>query len=310
MLISLNFSFEMCDQPWHYIDIAQQALIAELNAAKTLRFTNDDGTDISMDITDATFANSLVAKNVPGSEVFSAPRRDSVNGKIVAKGRFNPRDDRNAVIENLTMEFEQGRLVRWHADQGQEHFERAISIDEGAKFVGEIGIGTNPHLRRHVMNSLLVEKIGGSFHVALGGAYKYKEYMGTPVNVDNGNRSKLHWDITTLLYGKGGCMYIDDRKVMENGLFLNPTYDVFNRGWAAVPEAERPDYWKNHPSGDCRHCRRCRRLTQNPLFTALLKRVAPLTIIYSRAIRWVWSARFFRFCLESARDEGDYRQQQ
>ena len=210
-----------------------------------MRFTNNDGTDITLGIKGFTFCNSLAAKNVPGSEVFSGPEREKVNGRIVSQGRFVPPHDPNAIVENLTLEFEQGRLVRWHADKGQKHFEDAIGIDEGAKYIGEIGIGTNPRLRRHVVNGLLVEKIGGSFHIALGNAYTYTNYADEPVIVDNGNRSQIHWDITTMLYGKQGCMFIDGRKVMENGLFLNPAYDVFNRGWAAVPEADRPAYWKS-----------------------------------------------------------------
>lgn len=238
--------FEMCDQPWDEISLAQQALIAELDAARTLRFTNNDGTDISMDIDGFTFCNSLIAKNVPGSEVFSAPKRDSVNGTIVAKGRFAPPHDRGDIIENLTMTFNKGKLVSFKADKGQDAFEKEIDIDEGARWIGEVGIGTNPHLKTHVANGLLVEKIGGSFHLALGACYTMKEYAGKPVNVDNGNQSALHWDVTTMLHGKGGRIYVDGRMIMDDGKFLAPQYDVLNRGWAALPENKRPPYWRDY----------------------------------------------------------------
>ena len=37
------------------------------------------------------------------------------------------------------------------------------------------------------------------------------------------------------------------RLVMDNGEWLDKSkYDVLNRGWEAVPKAERPDYWKNY----------------------------------------------------------------
>ena len=235
--------FEMCDQPWAHIKAVQAMLIAELDAGKKLRMTNSDGTDVSMSIDGFTFCNSVIAKNVPGSEVFSAPARDSVQGKVVAKGRFI--HDRE-VIENLTMEFESGHLVRWHADKGQEAFEHAINLDEGARWVGEIGIGTNPHLKRHVANGLLVEKIGGSFHLALGAAYSYTEYDDVPVRVNNGNSSALHWDITTMLHGKQGRIYLDDKLIMDDGRWLAPEYDVLNRGWESVPENERPPYWRDY----------------------------------------------------------------
>lgn len=239
--------FEMCDQPWNMINEAQKALIEEFNAASHVRITNNDGTDISMSLVDHdgshfTFCNSLIAKNVPGSEIFSAPRMDSVEGKVVAKGKFLNHADH--LIENLTLEFEKGKLVRYHADKGVENFEAEINVDEGARFTGELGIGTNPHLKQHVANGLLVEKIGGSFHLALGRPYSYTEYGGEKVKVDNGNKSGLHWDITTMLYGKEGKIYLDGRLIMDNGFWIDQKYDVLNRGWQAVPEKERPVYWQ------------------------------------------------------------------
>ena len=242
----IKLFFEMCDQPWKQIGAAQRKLIGEFNAAETVRITNSDGTDLSMNIAGFTFCNSLIAKNVPGSEIFSAPRRDSVEGVIVAKGHFSAPDSKGSLIENLTMEFKGGRLENYHADKGIDLFENAIGIDDGARYVGELGIGTNPHLRQHVTNGLLVEKIGGSLHVALGACYSYKEYGGEPVNVDNGNTSSLHWDITTMLWGKQGKIYLDGRPVMDDGLWLAKEYDVLNRGWKAVPVAERPDYWRKY----------------------------------------------------------------
>jgi aminopeptidase len=241
----IKLFFEMCDQPWAQIGAAQKKLIGEFNAAETVRITNSDGTDLRMNIKGFTFCNSLIAKNVPGSEIFSAPKRDSVEGIIVVKGHFSAPDSKGSLIENLTMEFKGGRLESYSADKGLDLFENAIGIDDGARYVGELGIGTNPHLRRHVTNGLLVEKIGGSFHVALGACYSYKEYGGEPVNVDNGNTSALHWDITTMLWGKQGKIYLDGRPVMEDGLWLAKDYDVLNRGWKAVPAGERPEYWKN-----------------------------------------------------------------
>lgn len=247
----LKLYFEMCDQPWKHIEKAHDHLISMFNKASNVRFTNDDGTDISMSLIDHdgqhfTFCNSVIAKNVPGSEIFSAPRRDSINGKIVAKGRFSPKDSGSKVIENLTMHFKNGELVRFEADKGAEHFQNFLDRDPGNRFVGELGIGTNPHMKQHVMNTLLVEKIGGSFHLALGNAYSFTDYVGTPVKVDNGNKSLDHWDITTMLIGKQGTIELDGKAIMENGKFLDPKLQVLNDGWAAIPVNERPDYWKSY----------------------------------------------------------------
>ena len=124
---------------------------------------------------------------------------------------------------------------------------RFLLGDEGARWTGELGIGTNPHLKKHVANGLLVEKIGGSFHMALGHPYTYTEYGGEPVKVDNGNKSDLHWDLTTMLHGKDGCIYLDGRAVMKDGRWLDDKYAVLNDGWNAVDKEKRPAYWQSKP---------------------------------------------------------------
>jgi aminopeptidase len=197
-----------------------------------------------MSINDFTFCNSLVARNVPGSEVFSGVQRESVEGTVVAKGLFHYNG--SDIIQNLTMKFNKGVLSDWHADKGQDIFEKIINKDEGARRIGELGIGTNPHLKRHSCNGLLVEKISGSFHLALGGSYEMTKYMDKPVIVDNGNRSDIHWDITTMLYGKEGKIIVDGITVMDDGLFLDERLMVLNSGWEALTPDERPDYWKDY----------------------------------------------------------------
>jgi len=238
--------FKMCDQPWDKIQIAQKHLIQTLNAARTLRFTNSDGTDLSMNVEGMSFCNSVVARNVPGSEVFSAPKIDSTQGVIVAKGRFTVKEENGIVIENLRLEFDKGKLIKWTAEKGQDHFDKALAVDDGAKRLGEIGIGTNPFLKQHVASILLAEKIGGSFHVALGDSYTMTDYMGDAVHVDNGNRSLLHWDITTMLHGKQGRMYADDMLIMDDGKFLDPALRVLNEGWKSIPRDQRPKFWQDY----------------------------------------------------------------
>ena len=223
----VDLFFRMCAVDWHAVDQAHRVLIAQLNEGKELHFTNSDGTDLRMHIDGFTFCNSLVAKNVPGSEVFSAPHKTSVQGRIVAKGRFIPKGQ-GELIEDITLEFKDGRVVNFDARVGREILAEEINTDEGSCYAGEIGIGTNPVLQQHVVNSLMVEKIGGSFHIALGNAYTFHDYLGTPVQVDNGNRSKIHWDITTMLVGKEGRITLDGKTIMENGRFLDPRLSALN----------------------------------------------------------------------------------
>jgi len=220
--------FKMCNQDWDKIHDLQNILIEKLNGTKTLRFTNNDGTDVSMDIDGFTFCNSTIARNIPGSEVFSSPRRDSVNGTVVAKGKFSVKGDQSAIIEDITLHFKDGYLTDYKIGKNKEIFEKTINIDEGARFVGEVGIGTNPFWKRHVSSIIIVEKIGGSFHLALGDSYQITDYMGTLVSVDNGNRSHLHWDITTMLWGKEGKIYADGEVIMDYGRWLEPQLAYLN----------------------------------------------------------------------------------
>lgn len=244
----IRLFFEMCDQPWKEVEKAQAWLIKRLNKAATLRITNNDGTDVTFKLVGmamgkkyrATFANSVIAKNDPGSEVFSAPAINGVDGKIVAKGVFNY-DGKE--MKNITLVFKKGKVVFAQAEVGDEHLQEILS-KPGAKRVGEVAFGTNPWLKKHVLNPLLVEKIGGSFHVALGASYKYTTYLGVPVQLNNGNKSDVHWDITTMLQGKDGKVYMDGKLIQVDGKFLAPQLAVLNYGWAALPAKDRPLRWK------------------------------------------------------------------
>lgn len=250
----MKLFFEACDQPWGEIEKAQGNLIERFDAGKKVHITNEDGTDLTVDIEGMTFANSVTLKNVPGAEFFSAPVKNGVNGRLVSKGRFKFQN--YPIIEDITLEFEDGRVTRFDARVGKDVLEKIITADdgkgEGTRFAGEFAVGTNPRLNRHSLNALLVEKIGGSFHLALGNCYKYQTYNGKPVNLDNGNVSDsgIHWDLTTMLAGKNGVMELDGKVVQKNGIWVDETgttdksVSVLNNGWAALPEEERPEWFK------------------------------------------------------------------
>ena len=54
---------------------------------------------------------------------------------------------------------------------GDEYLQRALATDDGARFLGEIGIGTNFGIARPTGTILFDEKIGGTVHLALGRSY-------------------------------------------------------------------------------------------------------------------------------------------
>ena len=87
-------------------------------------------------------------------------------------------------------------------------------------------------------------------YLALGDSYTVTDYMGDPVNVDNGNRSLLHWDITTMLHGKQGRIYADGAMIMDDGKFLDPALRVLNEGWKCIPRDQRPAFWQTYYKED------------------------------------------------------------
>ena len=85
-----------------------------------------------------------------------------------------------------------------------------LDMDEGARVLGEVGIGCNPGIDRYTGSVLFDEKIYGTVHLALGNAYTFAG--GT-------NRSGLHWDMVKDLRN-GGRLYLDGELVQENGEWI------------------------------------------------------------------------------------------
>ena len=118
------------------------------------------------------------------------------------------------------------------ASAGEADLNAILNTDEGARYFGEVALGTNPGLRRRLLNPLLNEKVGGSFHITPGRAYSRTEYHGRPVMLDNGNRSDVHWDIAIPMLASfgGGRVLLDGALVQEDGRFLAPELSVLNAG--------------------------------------------------------------------------------
>ncbi len=225
----MDLYLRACDRPWEKIEEAQDILINEtLNPAKSLELAAQ-GTFLTMSIEDQRFANSTITRNIPGSEVFAGPTRGTLEGTLVIP---YPLMFKDRVIPNLTLKFRQGKVIDISAE-GKENLRwvrQALDTDEGASEVGEVAFGTNSKLNGPLVNTLFVEKVGGSFHLALGRAYEYTSYAGRQVKVDNGVRSANHIDITCLMLPKygGGLVSVDGKAISEDGRFLDQRLAILN----------------------------------------------------------------------------------
>ncbi|MGA1599231.1 MAG: aminopeptidase, partial [bacterium] len=113
-------------------------------------------------------------------------------------------------VEGIRLVFAQGEVQEAYADQNQDLLRSLIAMDEGARRIGEFGIGVNYGIDRYCYDLLFDEKIGGTVHIALGRAYT--QCGGT-------NMSAFHWDLIKDLRSDG-ALFLDGHKAMERGHFL------------------------------------------------------------------------------------------
>jgi len=181
---------------WRELSDRQQGLVERLGQAHEIRI-EADGTDLRLRVDGRTWINSNGRRNMPSGEVFTGPLEDSANGTI----RFTvPSSPRGVLVEGVSVTFENGKVVAATAARGQDYLDAALATDPGARFLGELGIGTNSGIDRPTGSILLDEKMAGTVHLALGRSYP--ETGGT-------NVSALHWDLI--------CDLRDDGQLTADG---------------------------------------------------------------------------------------------
>ncbi|GEM86255.1 aminopeptidase [Meiothermus granaticius NBRC 107808] len=191
---------------WRELAAFQAALIGRLEPVRELRL-EAPGTDLRLRVTGRTWLNSDGKRNMPSGEVYTGPHEDSAEGEIL----FNlPATVSGQRVEGVYLRFQQGKVVEARAERGEEYLQRMLETDAGARFLGEIGLGTNYGIAQPSGIILYDEKIGGSVHLALGRSYP--ESGGT-------NVSAVHWDLVLDLR-QGGRIWADGEVLQENGEFL------------------------------------------------------------------------------------------
>lgn len=193
---------------WRSLHERQERLCHFLQSARTLRFRSPlaGGTDVSVDVSGRMWVNCAAGQNFPDGEVFSGPC--SVDGVV----SFSyPAIYRGREVDGIRIRFKGGRAVDATATKNEEYLHHLLAQDAGASVVGEVGIGTNFQLSEFCNNTFLDEKIGGTFHLALGAGYP---------ETGNKNESGLHWDLVTDLR-QGGTIDADGAAIQRNGRFTD-----------------------------------------------------------------------------------------
>jgi len=199
------------DQPdpvrsWGELHAFQAALIDRLRRASELRI-EAEGTDLRLSVKGRTWVNSDGRRNMPSGEVFTGPHETSATGTITFDVPSGPA---GIDVAGVTLRFEDGVVVEARAERGDAYLQRALQTDEGARRLGEIGIGTNFGIDRPIGAILFDEKIGGTVHLALGRSYP---------ETGGRNVSALHWDLICDLR-RGGRITADGELVQQDGRFV------------------------------------------------------------------------------------------
>ncbi|MEM8737289.1 MAG: aminopeptidase [Planctomycetota bacterium] len=207
---------------WKAISARQQQVVDYLNGKKHLHFQTPAGTDLHVDIEGMTWINCDGHENFPDGEVFTGPNlaagsASPAPGGVQGVVQYSfPAVHHGREAHDIRLTFENGRVVDAQASKGLDFLLAMLDQDEGARNMGEIAIGTNYAITEYTKNTLFDEKIGGTFHAAVGAGYP---------ETGNRNESGLHWDMVCDLRpthgpGTGGTITVDGEVISRDGRFV------------------------------------------------------------------------------------------
>jgi aminopeptidase len=181
------FGAGLLDKPnpiaaWREMGEHQRHLAAWLKGKKEVQISGPH-VDLKMSIHGRTFGTYNGKYNFPDGEIATSPVEKSASGWV----RFSyPAIFSGQEVDDIELWFEDGRIVREKAGKGQELLTALLNTDAGSRYIGELGIGTNDHIKRFTKNMLFDEKMGGTIHLAAG--------FSLP-GTGGQNQSSLHWDM-------------------------------------------------------------------------------------------------------------------
>ena len=211
-----DFYYKVCNLDYSKMSKAMDALVHRLEATERVHIIGP-GTDLTFSIKDIPAIKCDGEYNIPDGEVYTAPVRDSVNGTITYNA---PSLYQGTLFENVSLTFKDGKIINATANE-TEKINKIFDVDEGARFVGEFGIGVNPYINYPMKDILFDEKINGSIHFTPGQCYE---------DAPNGNDSSIHWDLVLMQREEfgGGEIYFDDTLIRKNGKFVPEDLQCLN----------------------------------------------------------------------------------
>lgn len=165
--------------------------------------------------------------NMPTEEVFTVPHKDGVNGYVSST---KPLSYGGNIIDNFKITFENGRIVKVEAEQGEDVLKHLVETDEGSHRLGEVALV--PHDSPISNSGLLFYNTlfdeNASNHLAIGSAYAFCLEGGKSMSREELEKNGLNQSITHVDFMIGSAnMDIDG--ITEDGK-VEPIFR--NGNWA------------------------------------------------------------------------------
>jgi aminopeptidase len=183
-----------------------EGIAERFDRAEIVRIVGE-GTDLTFSLDGRAGMVDALGANMPGGEIFYSPVEDSAQG-VISYSEY-PACYLGHEVAGVHFRFEDGRIVDASAASDEAFLLGTLDTDDGARRLGEFGIGCNPGIGRHVKNTLFDEKIEGTIHLAIGTGFP--QLGGT-------NTSAVHWDMVKDLR-QGGRIELDGEVVQESGVW-------------------------------------------------------------------------------------------
>ena len=191
---------------WQGVEKEQQRIIDLIQGGDRVELKGPN-VDLSLSIKDRVFMNACGEHNMPDGEIYTGPVEDSANGWV----RYTyPAMYHGRIVEGIELKFEGGKVVQASAKENEDYLLKMLDTDAGSRYIGEFAIGTNFEIDRFTKSILFDEKIGGTFHMALGAGYP---------ETGSQNKSDIHWDMICDLR-KDSQIQVDGELVYKNGEFV------------------------------------------------------------------------------------------
>jgi aminopeptidase len=205
-----DFVWNAVNKDWDAQREHQEQLVEILDPASEVRIVSGEETDVTMSVDGMSAENDWGDVNMPAGEVYTAPVPDSVEGTVhfdmplMAQGRE---------VDDVRLTFEAGEVVEHSAGKNEDVLTSLLNTDEGARRLGELGIGMNRDIDRFTYNMLFDEKMGDTVHMAIGRAYEET----VPEDRER-NDSVVHEDMIVDM-SEDSYIEVDGEVVQRDGTF-------------------------------------------------------------------------------------------